>query len=81
MKAGVASENGLVLRQIPQNEVLVNVRVPALNRADLTTARGLPHGSHGSHGEVGAPVGLECTGFDRFSDCDSHFLFDYRTRL
>ena len=78
MKAGVASENGLVLRQIPQNEVLVKVRVPALNRADLTTARGFPHGSHG---EVGAPVGLECTGFDRFSDCDSHFLFDYIMRL
>jgi NADPH:quinone reductase len=64
MKAGVASENGLVVRDIAQprpkpNEVLVKVRAAALNRADLTTARGLPHGSHGG---VGAPVGLEWAG-------------------
>ena len=64
MKAGVASENGLVVRDIPQprpkpNEVLVKVRAAALNRADLTTARGLPHGSHAG---VGAPVGLEWAG-------------------
>src|SRR5438105_8445614 len=64
MKAGVATEKGLALRDIPQprpkpNEVLVKVRAAALNRADLTTARGLPHGSHAG---VGAPVGLEWAG-------------------
>ena len=64
MKAGVASDQGLALRDIAQpraksNEVLVKVRAAALNRADLTTARGLPHGSHGG---VGAPVGLEWAG-------------------
>jgi NADPH2:quinone reductase len=64
MKAGVASEKGLVVRDIPQprpkpNEVLVKVRAASLNRADLTTARGLPHGSHGG---VGAPVGIDWAG-------------------
>jgi NADPH:quinone reductase len=64
MKAGVASEKGLVLRDIPQprpkpNEVLVKVRAASLNRADLTTARGLPHGSHGG---VGAAVGIDWAG-------------------
>ena len=64
MKAGVASENGLVVRDIPQprpkpNEVLVKVRAASLNRADLTTARGQPHGSHGG---VGAAVGIDWAG-------------------
>ena len=64
MKAGVATEQGLALRDIPQprpkpNEVLVRVRAASLNRADLTTARGLPHGSHAG---IGAPVGLEWAG-------------------
>src|SRR5215813_9238633 len=64
MKAGVASSEGLVVRDIRQprpkpNEVLVNVRAAGLNRADLTTARGLPHGAHGG---IGAPVGLEWAG-------------------
>ena len=64
MKAGVASENGIEVRDMPQprpkpNEVLVKVRAASLNRADLTTARGLPHGSHGG---VGAPVGIEWAG-------------------
>jgi len=64
MKAAVASEHGLALRDIPQpqprpNEVLVKVRAAALNRADLATARGIPHGSHGG---IGAPVGLEWAG-------------------
>ena len=64
MKAAVATENGLALRDIPQprpkpNEVLVKVRAAALNRADLATARGLPHGSHGG---IGAAVGLEWAG-------------------
>jgi len=64
MKAGVATEQGLALRDIQQprpkpNEVLVRVRAASLNRADLITARGLPHGSHAG---VGAPVGLEWAG-------------------
>jgi NADPH:quinone reductase-like Zn-dependent oxidoreductase len=64
MKAGVASQEGLVVRDIEQprpkpNEVLVKVRAAGLNRADLTTARGLPHGSHGG---IGAPVGIEWAG-------------------
>src|SRR4029077_1363688 len=64
MKAGVATENGLALREVPQprpkpNEVLVKVKAGALNRADLATARGIPHGSHGG---IGAPVGLEWAG-------------------
>jgi NADPH2:quinone reductase len=64
MKAGVATQNGLALRDIPQprpkpNEVLVKVRAAALNRADLTTARGLPHGSHAG---IGAAVGIEWAG-------------------
>src|SRR6186997_1760771 len=64
MKAGVASEKGIEVRDVPQprpkpNEVLVKVRAASLNRADLTTARGLPHGSHGG---VGAPVGIDWAG-------------------
>jgi NADPH:quinone reductase len=64
MKAGVATEKGLELRDIPQprpkpNEVLVKVRAAALNRADLATARGKPHGSHGG---IGAAVGIEWAG-------------------
>lgn len=64
MKAAVATEQGLALRDIPQpqpksNEVLVKMRAAALNRADLAIARGLPHGSHGG---IGAAVGLEWTG-------------------
>ncbi|MGZ3289107.1 MAG: quinone oxidoreductase family protein [Xanthobacteraceae bacterium] len=64
MKAGVASEKGIEVRDVPQprpkpNEVLVKVRAASLNRADLTTARGLPHGGHGG---VGAPVGIDWAG-------------------
>jgi NADPH:quinone reductase len=64
MKAGVATEQGLALGDIPQprpkpHEVLVKVRAAGLNRADLTTARGLPHGSHGG---IGAAVGIEWAG-------------------
>jgi NADPH:quinone reductase len=64
MKAAVATEQGLAVRDIAQpkpkpNEVLVKVRAAALNRADLATARGIPHGSHGG---VGAAVGLEWAG-------------------
>src|SRR6202045_3535210 len=64
MRAGVATENGLALRDIPQprpkpNEGLVKERAAALSRADLATARGIPHGSHGG---IGAPVGIEWAG-------------------
>ena len=64
MKAGVASENGLVMRDVPQprpkpNEVLVKVQAAALNRADLAVARGQPHGPASG---VGALVGLEWAG-------------------
>jgi NADPH2:quinone reductase len=64
MKAGVASENGLVLRDIPQpkpkpNEVLVKVKAAALNRADLAVARGMPHGPNSG---IGALVGIEWAG-------------------
>jgi len=64
MKAGVATEQGLALRDIAQprpkpNEVLVKVKAAALNRADLVTARGIAHGSHGG---IGAAVGLEWAG-------------------
>jgi NADPH2:quinone reductase len=64
MKAGVASENGLVMRDVPQprpkpNEVLVKVKAAALNRADLAVARGQPHGPASG---LGALVGLEWAG-------------------
>jgi NADPH:quinone reductase-like Zn-dependent oxidoreductase len=64
MKAGVASENGLVMRDIEQpkpkpNEVLVKVRAASLNRADLAVARGMPHGPNSG---VGARVGIEWAG-------------------
>jgi NADPH:quinone reductase len=64
MKAGIATDKGLAMRDIAQpkpksNEVLVRVRAAALNRADLATARGVPHGSHGG---IGAAVGLEWAG-------------------
>src|SRR5438094_38237 len=64
MKAAIATDKGLAVRDIPQpkpkpNEVLVRVRAAALNRADLATARGVPHGSHGG---IGAAGGLEWGG-------------------
>ena len=64
MQAGVASENGLVVRDIAQpepkpNEVLVKVKAAALNRADLAVARGLPHGPNSG---VGVGVGIEWAG-------------------
>ena len=37
----------------------MKVRAAALNRADLATARGMPHGSHGG---IGAPVGIDWAG-------------------
>ena len=64
MKAGVASANGVVLADVPQpkpksNEVLTKVKAACLNRADLTTARGLPHGPGGG---IGQPIGIEWAG-------------------
>jgi NADPH2:quinone reductase len=64
MKAAVASENGLVVRDdVAQphpkaSEVLVKVRAAALNRADLASARGAFHGSD----NFGKPIGLEWAG-------------------
>ena len=62
MKAGVATDKGLEIRDIPQpkpkpNEVLVQVRATSLNRADLNAARGA-----GGHGAVGATIGLDWAG-------------------
>ena len=62
MKAAVATDKGLEVRDIPQpkpkpHEVLVRVRAASLNRADLNAARGV-----GGHGAVGATLGLDWTG-------------------
>jgi NADPH2:quinone reductase len=64
MKAGIATENGLEVRDVeapvPADEqVLVRVRAAALNRADLHAARG----AHlGPQAELGKPIGMECAG-------------------
>jgi len=62
MKAAVATENGLEIRDIPQPkpkpfELLVKVKAAGLNRADLAAARG-----KGGHGATGATVGLDWAG-------------------
>ena len=62
MKAAVATENGLEVRDIPQPkpkpfELLVKVKAAGLNRADLAAAKG-----RGGHGAVGATLGLDWTG-------------------
>ena len=62
MKAAVATENGLEIRDIPQPkpapfQLLVKVRAAGLNRADLAAARG-----SGGHGAVGATIGLDWAG-------------------
>jgi NADPH2:quinone reductase len=62
MRAGVATENGLEMRDIAQPEpqpfqILVKVRAAGLNRADLAASRG-----SGGHGTVGATVGLDWAG-------------------
>ncbi len=62
MKAAVASEKGLEVRDIPQpkpkpHEILVRVRAAGLNRADLNAARGV-----GGHGAVGATLGIDWAG-------------------
>jgi len=62
MKAGVASENGLEMRDIAPPkpkpfELLVKVKAAGLNRADLAASRG-----RGGHGATGATVGLDWSG-------------------
>ncbi len=64
MKAAVASEQGLVVREVPKpspkaNEVLVKVRAAALNRADVGQAHGAKHGQSGG---IGAVLGMEFAG-------------------
>ena len=64
MKAGVASPNGVVIRDIPQaaikkpTDILVKVKAIALNRADLGAAKG--DTSHGA--STGGPIGSEYSG-------------------
>ena len=62
MRAGVATENGLDLRDIPRPEskpfqILVKVKAAGLNRADLAASRG-----SGGHGTPGATVGIDWAG-------------------
>ena len=62
MKAAVATDKGLEVRDIPQpkpkpHEILVRVKAAGLNRADLNAARGA-----GGHGAVGATVGIDWAG-------------------
>lgn len=62
MKAGISTEKGLEIRDIPQpapqpNEILVRVRAAGLNRADLNAAFG-----KGGHGAMGAVIGLDWSG-------------------
>jgi len=64
MKAAVASENGLEIRDVPRpqagpNQVLVAVRAAGLNRADLNAAKGAGVASRDSWGK---PIGLEWAG-------------------
>ncbi len=64
MKAAIASEQGLVIREVPKpspkaNEVLVKVQAAALNRADVGQTRGQRHGSSGG---IGAVLGREFAG-------------------
>jgi len=62
VKAGISTEKGLEIRDIPQpapqpNEILVRVRAAGLNRADLNAAFG-----KGGHGAMGAVIGLDWSG-------------------
>jgi len=62
MKAAVATENGLEIRDISQPkpktfEILVKVKAAGLNRADLAAARG-----RGGHAATGATIGLDWAG-------------------
>jgi NADPH2:quinone reductase len=62
MKAGVATENGLEIRDIAQPkpkpfEMLVKVKAAGLNRADLAASQG-----RGGHAAVGNTVGIDWAG-------------------
>lgn len=62
MKAAVATDNGLEIRDISQPkpkpfELLVKVNAAGLNRADLAAAHG-----KGGHGATGATIGLDWAG-------------------
>ena len=62
MKAAVATENGLEIREISEPkpkpfELLVKVKAAGLNRADLAAARG-----RGGHGATGTTLGLDWAG-------------------
>jgi NADPH2:quinone reductase len=64
MKAAVAGENGLEVRDVPRpqpgpNQVLVAVRAAGLNRADLNAAKGAGVATRDS---LGKPIGLEWAG-------------------
>jgi NADPH2:quinone reductase len=64
MKAAVATEQGLAVREAPKpafkaNEVLVKVHAAALNRADISQATGAKHGNSGG---LGATLGMEFAG-------------------
>jgi len=64
MKAGVATENGLEVHDVPRpqagpNQVLVEVRAAGLNRADLNAAKGAGVATRDSWGK---PIGLEWAG-------------------
>lgn len=75
MKAGVATENGLEMRDIAPPrprpfELLVKVKAAGLNRADLSAARG-----KGGHGATGATVGIDWAGevVEVGADCQGGF--------
>jgi NADPH2:quinone reductase len=64
MKAGVLTDKGLEIRDVPvpkpkPNEILVRVRACGLNRAEMMMASGYRHGSHGGPGTI---LGLEWSG-------------------
>lgn len=64
MKAAVAGENGLEVRDVPRpqpgpGQVLVAVRAAGLNRADLNAAKGAGVATRDS---LGKPIGLEWAG-------------------
>jgi NADPH:quinone reductase len=64
MLAGVASETGLVMREIPRpvaeaGQILVKVIAAGLNRADLNAAKGAGVASKSA---LGRPIGMEWSG-------------------
>ncbi len=63
MKAGVASPNGVEIRDVPEpkpkaTDILVKIKAVSLNRADLGSAKG--DTSHGA--ATGKPIGSEFSG-------------------